>query len=961
METSHPVRPRAPFCSRYFLLRCRPQDVAAALLVLVLPSLLYAQQSTVSGTTATLTGTVKDPAGYLIPHAQVTLTPVPTATTESTVPAVTTSDDTGIYRLTGLNVGSYSLVVQATGFAAIQQNVIVAEPRTDGRAQRLDVTLPIPTEEIQVNVGDEGDTTTPEHNGSAIVLREKDLDILSDDPDTMKQQLEAIAGPSADGAHFYVDGFEATRLPPKSEIREIRINSNLYSAQYDTPGQARIEIFTKPGAGTLHGGLWGNYSNSIFNAQDPIAPQPSYSSSQIGGYLSGPLGKHLASNANLSRYAHSDSTFINATILDDNLNPVALMQAIPNARGSNYFDPRIDFEGPFHVGFSLHYIFSHDTQAQGGIGGLVLADEAYRLQNTNQTLQMLATRSFGAKTVNELRFQYTRTRNNQFAASSNATVNVQGAFNGGGAPGGTNRDKQDTYELQDYFSHAFTKSFLRAGGRWRVLRDANYSNGGFNGAYTFPSIAAYQITELGLRPCPGSNNPAPCRTPQQIRAAGGGASLFTITAGNASATVSRVDGAAYVEDDWKVTPKFTTSFGLRVESQNVISDHFDVAPRVSVAYALGPKGKPAKFTLRAGSGIFYQRFSTGSQLRIARGNGVVQQQALVTNPDCYPACSAAQGTNVSAAITQMSPDLRAPYNIYSGAGLDHPIGKFASISINYSSTHLMHAFEMRNINAPLPGTYNPAVPASGVRPYGGTTAIYEYGSEGMQNQQALRINGSYRRGPISLYSYYSLGFSNANTTGGFPSNSYDQHADYGRSANDSRHQLFAYLNADLPLKIHVSTNLMVRSGPPFNITIGQDLNGDTQYNDRPTYATDMTRGSVVHTPWGVFDTQPVAGQKIIPINLGTSPAWVQLDQRLSRSFNFGPKLPEAPLPAGAKPPAKPAPVRRRYFLDTYIYAVNVLNHPNYTSPSGVLNSPQFGRTTADQGARALLFGTFFTF
>ena len=954
MEIKAYVRAQPPATSstsRLFCCRCPP--VSLIVFTLLISIRLAAQQ--LEHPTAILAGTVRDPAGYLIPYAHLTLTLVPNAITGVSAPILGTSDDSGSYTLRHLIPGPYSLLVQATGFALIQQNVIVVEPHADGRPQHLDLMLPIPVAETQVEVPDDADaSTSTEHNGSAIVLRPADLDTLSDDPDTMKRQLEAIAGPSADGAHFFIDGFEGTRLPPKSDIREIRINSNLYSAQYDTPGQARVEIFTKPGSGTLHGELWGNFGNSIFNAQDPIAPQPAYSSSTLGGYASGPLGKKLSTMTSLYRSVRSNSAVIRATTLDANLNPITFAQAIPNRRTQFYLDPRADFQGPFHTSLSVRYVYSHDTQDQGGIGGLTLASQSYRLANTNQILQLLATNSFGAKTVNELRFQYTRTRNDQFAASSAVTINVQGAFNGGGASNGTTRDNQDTYELQDYFSHAFKTSFLRIGGRFRILRDANYATSGFNGAYTFPTLAAYQITLQGL---------AQGLTPAQIRAAGGGATLFSLSAGIPSATVSRTDGAIYAEDDWKVTPKFTATLGLRLESQNVISDHFNVAPRISLAYAIGPKGKPARFTLRAGSGIFYQRFSTGSQIRIARGNGVVQQQYLVQNPDFYPALPtpASLGASVPSAINQLSPNLRAPYSVYSGAGIDHPFGKVGSISINYSSTHLVHAFEIRNINAPLPGTYDPADPTSGTRPYGGTRAIYEFGSEGLSNQQALRINGNYRKGPFSLYAYYSYTFNDSNTNGSFPSNSYDQHADYGRATNDLRHQLYLYFNTDLPYKFHLSNNMVAHSGAPFNITIGQDLNGDTQYNDRPTYATDLTRTSVVHTRWGVFDTQPIAGQQTIPINLGTSPIVFQLDQRVRRTFSFGPKLPVPPAAPGAKPLAKPMPVRRKYTLDSYIYAENVLNHPNYTNPSGVLSSPLFGHTTANQGARALTFGAFFNF
>lgn len=927
---------------------------SGCLLLLALLSALPLSAQQAETPTATLTGIIRDPDGFRVPNAHLTLTPVPSATAPSTTPILATSGDTGTYTIPHLTPGPYSLLVQATGFALVQQNVIVVEPHADGRPQVFEVTMPIPVAEVQVNVADDGDTTAPERNGSAIILRPADLDTLSDDPDTMKQQLAAIAGPSTDGPHFFIDGFEATRLPPKSSIREIRINSNLYSAQYDTPGQARVEIFTKPGTGTLHGGLFGNLGHSTFNAQDPIAPQPPYSTESFGGYASGPLGKHLSFTGDLYRFAHSNSTVIRATTLDTNLNPVAFTQAVPNLRVQLYADPRLDLQGPFHTAISLRYVLSHDTQAQGGIGGLSLAAQSYRLSNTNQILQMLATNSFGAKTVNEVRFQYTRTRNNQFASSSAVTINVQGAFNDGGSPTGTTRDNQDTYELQDYFSHVFKQSFLRAGGRLRILRDANSTNAGFNGAYTFPSLTAYQLTLKGM---------AQGLTSAQIRAMGGGATLLSLSAGTPSATVSRLDGAVYVEDDWKVTPKFTTSVGLRLESQNVIADHFDVAPRISFTYAVGPKGKPARFTLRAGSGIFYQRFSTLSQLHIARGNGVLQQQYLVQNPDFCPtlpnpACSA---TRVPTAITQQSPILRAPYNVYSGAGIDHPLGKSGSLSVSYADTHLVHAFEIRNINAPLPGTYDPSVPTSGTRPFGGTNAIYEYGSQGVSNQHALRVNLSYNKSRLRIYSFYSYTFNMANTNGSFPSNSYDQHADYGRTSNDLRHQLYLYLSANLPFGIQVNTNVLAHSGAPFNITLGQDTNGDAQYSDRPTWATDLTRASVVHTTWGVFDALPIAGQKTIPINLGTSPITIQVDQRIARNFAFGPVLPEPPPAPGARPPAKPAPVRRRYSLDLTAYAENVLNHPNYVNPSGVLNNALFGRTTSDEGARLLTFGAFFNF
>src|SRR5690349_17356348 len=62
-----------------------------------------------------------------------------------------------------------------------------------------------------------------------------------------------------------------------------------------------------------------------------------------------------------------------------------------------------------------------------------------------------------------------------------------------------------------------------------------------------------------------------------------------------------------------------------------------------------------------------------------------------------------------------------------------------------------------------------------------------------------------------------------------------------------------------------------RSGLPFNITTGVDNNGDTLFLDRPAFATDLTRRSVVFTPFGAFDASPLPGQRIIPRNYGQGP------------------------------------------------------------------------------------------
>ena len=147
-------------------------------------------------------------------------------------------------------------------------------------------------------------STSPDANASSLVLSGKDLDALSDDPDELQSELQALAGPSAgpNGGQIYIDGFTGGQLPPKSSIREIRINQNPFSAQYDRMGFGRIEILTKPGTDKLHGQASFSDNHSFMDALNPFAAtEPDFSTQMLSGNVGGPLGKKLSYQINAER------------------------------------------------------------------------------------------------------------------------------------------------------------------------------------------------------------------------------------------------------------------------------------------------------------------------------------------------------------------------------------------------------------------------------------------------------------------------------------------------------------------------------------------------------------------------------------------------------------------------------------------------------------------------------------
>jgi len=884
---------------------------SAVLIVLIAASLAVAQQAR-----GTLRGSITDELGAVIVGATVTLTDASGAQKK------TTTNGEGVYTFTGLASGKYSLQVVATGFALSENKDV----DITGARQSLDLTLKVTIEE-KVTVNETPVSTEANSNANQTVIAGKDLDALPDDPDELAAALQALAGPSVgpNGGQIFIDGFTGGSLPSKDTIREIRINQNPFAAENDQPS-ARIDILTRPGTDKLRGGASLNFNDESLNSRNPFSVASSKRTPfQIRQYetnLSGPLiAKKASYFFNFGRIETDDNELVRATVLDDNLNPVTFGQSFLVPRRNTFFSPRFDYAINTNNTLIVRYNFNRFRVQNQGVGGFSLPERGFNTVSTNQNIQVTETAILNPTTVNETRFQFSHGKNEQIGNNSIPALDVSGSFGSGGSQVGHSVNVRKSWELNNFTAKQLNSHAIKFGGRVRHTEIDDTSQSNFGGSWTFTggfgltSIERYQLTlrlqEQGF-------------TPAQIRAAGGGAAAFRINTGNPFADIRQTDYGVFLQDDWRVRPNITLSYGLRYEIQTNAHSKYDFAPRVAVAWSPGAanSARPPKMVIRFGTGFFYNRFGEGNTLQTRRFNGVNLQQFSVTEPAerlLPPTVAQQQLPNVTAIYSllnqwsptsvpsvaglsatqqttwQVDPNIQIPTVYVVGTQMERQLPRNITMFVGFYNIHIAHVIRARDVNAPLPSTVTPLTP-NGLRPDPTKGEIYRYEASGRFNQRQFFVGFNSRLSRMfQLNGNYSLSKTTNDTDGQggalFPMNSYDTSGEFGRGSFDVRHRFTIFGTVNLPWwKVVLNPFVVANTGPPFNIITGQDLNLDRQVNERPSFAGPNANCSAITircTPFGNFNLVPLPGETIIPRNFGQAPGSFVVNLRVSRTFAFG--------------------------------------------------------------------------
>lgn len=453
---------------------------------------------------ASLQGQVTDQNGAIVVGAKVTARPA------NGQVKTTTTDNGGFYSFANLPPGEYT-------FEASAPSLVLQEPakltiKAGPQSSNLQLTVFIPEQNITVQENNRPAVSTESAaNASAQVLRGQDLDALGDSPEDLQEALLALAGPSAgpSGGQIFIDGFSGGELPSKASIREIRINQNPFSPEYDRLGFGRIEILTKPGSSKFGGSIYYNFANQFWNSRNPYAERKApFMLHEYGGNLTGPISKRASFFLDVRRDDIDNGSIVNAVVLDPlTLTPVAFTDTPVTPQKRFGINPRIDYQINQKHTLVARYNFNHTDITDSGIGGFNLRSRAVEAKGTSHTLQLTETAVMNSTTINETRFQFIHATAETIPNSSNPALFVLSSFNGGGAQTGHASSTQNSFELQNNTSIAAGKHFWRFGARLREDKITDVSPRNFGGSFTFGGGNALAPTVVNPSSCSLPANP----------------------------------------------------------------------------------------------------------------------------------------------------------------------------------------------------------------------------------------------------------------------------------------------------------------------------------------------------------------------------------------------------------------------------------------------------------------------
>jgi carboxypeptidase family protein len=842
---------------------------------------------------ARLRVTVVDQTGAAIPNARVTI---------DKQRQTLVTGKLGEAHFGGLAPGKYRLQVEAEGFAP----VTVKDVNARAGANNIEVKLDVAGVQDEVTVGrDKREAGTDPRGAYSAVLTEEQIAQLPDDPEEFEQALRNLAGP---GATFRVNGFRGGKLPPKSQIREIRFRTNAYAAESHESSFMNVDIFTKPGLENWHGGFNLGFRDESLNARNAFAPARAAEQNRRFGFeFGGPLWKKRTSVFLSADGVNSyEPLTVNALLPDSLFN-----DTVRQPRRTLNLNARVEhLLTPTHTS-RVEYQRNATRRDNNGVGNFDLPERGNTTDSAEHVLRFADSGAVAKKLFNEVRFQ-TIWQDVEISSLSDATtVQVLGAFTSGGAQIASSRSSREL-ELADNLDIPFKKHGVRAGFQIEASAYNSTDLRNQNGAFIFSSLEAFRA---------------------------GRPTTFKRRSGAGRVDFDQVQFGWYAQDDWRIHKSLTLSFGARHELQTNLNDRNNFMPRAGFAWSPFKKGNT---TIRGGGGVFYDWFAAETYEQALRVNGQQQSDLDIRNPGFPDPFSGGTALTLPAGRIQVDPNLRMPYVAQASIGVEQALPHNIRLMSQYSYRRGIHQLRGRNVNSPV----------DGVLPYPSAGVVTQIESSANSFNHVLFVNFNWAKfGKFMIGAGYVLSKTTDETDGALslPADNFDLRGERGPSLQDMRHRFNILTNFRLTKSLSLSSIFNASSGRPYNVTTGFDDNRDLSVNDRPGgVGRNDARGAgqwdlSSRLSWGFS-----FGKK--PDNQGMGGPQVRI---IRGGADSGEML-------GAMG-SMPSPDDKRFRTQFFVQATNILNHVNLINFSGVQTSPLFGQAVAALPGRRIETGMRFGF
>ena len=826
-------------------------------------------------------GLVQDQSGGVVPHAVVELRDGAGA-----IVAATQTDASGTFSFTGVSPGDYTIRTSLEGFEPAAARVRVAGGRRTP-SQKLTLELASIAQEITVERDAASLGTSAGANRDAVTIDGSALrDIPIFDRDvvgTLSRFLDASALGTG-GVTLVVDGMEARKVGvAPSAIQQVKINQDPYSAEFPRPGRGRIEVITKAGAEKYSGSMDFTFRDAQLNSRDPFADaRPPEQRRIYEAVLGGPVrdGKHTSFLFTLDR---SEENLQSIVFAAGPTGPVHAIVPAPD-RGLELSASVTHQQGKRHT-LSLRVTNEQTHTSNQGVGGTTLPEAGVDDHGREAQLVFGARSVLNGRLLNEFRLLLGHETGSAVSLHPGQRIVVLDAFTGGGAQT-DQRTTEDHFNLAESLTYVHGKQLFKAGFAVPDFSRRGFDDGSYReGSFTFASLEDFALS----------------RPLSFLQQRGDGHIVF----------LQKVFGA-FVQDQINVNDHLSITPGLRYDWQNIFRDNNNVAPRLSVAYAIHKTT-----VIRGGGGVFYDRAGDGPIREVLRSREDRLVRLILLNPTYPDPFASAQADAAVRSIVVLAPDMRIPYTFQYGLGLERVVRKGTTVAVNYLGSRGVDLFRSRDINAP-------AAPLYDGRPNPAFGQIRQIESTGRQTAHSLQILGRGRLAPRLQGSVqYTIATAHNDTSGinFLPANNYNFSGEFGRADFDQRHRLEALLTLKGGAWANVGVSVSLGSGRPYTERTGRDNFQTGQTNARP------------------------AG---VGRNTLQGPGFASLDVRWLREFAIG------SAKAGKRDEDAPA-------FSIGIDAFNVLNRVNYSGFVGTLTSPFYGQAVSAQPPRRVQLSAGFHF